>query len=157
MLTLSVQCRWTPPPRKEYEDGLVVAGRVQGLAARADRPRQRALLVPVRDLSLRPQARRRRHRNFLLDWAAFRYRWLERIVEPRPLPLIRAGRVLHRNLRAEFITLEELRSHLRQNGIESESEVRLACMESDGNLSVLKFAEGKKQGSRSRRNAGPRT
>ena len=77
--------------------------------------------------------------NFLLDWAASRYRWLERIVEPRPLPLIRAGRILHRNLRAEFLTVEELQGHLRQNGVVSASEVRYACMESDGNLSVLKY------------------
>ena len=48
--------------------------------------------------------------NFLLDWAAFRYRWVERIVEPRPLPLIRAGRILHKNLRAEFLTIDELHS-----------------------------------------------
>jgi uncharacterized membrane protein YcaP (DUF421 family) len=79
--------------------------------------------------------------NFLLDWAAFRYRWFERIVEPRPLPLIRAGRILHKNLRAEFLTSDELHSHLRQNGVVSASEVRYACMESDGNLSVLKYAK----------------
>ena len=77
--------------------------------------------------------------NFLLDWAAFRYRWFERIVEPRPLPLIRAGRILHRNLRAEFLTVDELHSHLRQNGVDSASQVRYACLESDGNLSVLKY------------------
>lgn len=77
--------------------------------------------------------------NFMLDWAAFRFRWIERILEPRPLPLIRAGRILHRNLRAEFLTLDELHSHLRQNGVASVSEVRTACLESDGNLSVLKY------------------
>ena len=77
--------------------------------------------------------------NFLLDWAASRYRWLERIVEPRPLPLIRAGRILHRNLRAEFLTADELQAHLRQNGVDSASKVRYACLESDGNLSVLKY------------------
>ena len=77
--------------------------------------------------------------NFLLDWAAFRFRWFERIVEPRPLPLIRAGRILHRNLRAEFLTLDELYSHLRQNGVDSATQVRYACLESDGNLSVLKY------------------
>jgi uncharacterized membrane protein YcaP (DUF421 family) len=77
--------------------------------------------------------------NFLLDGAAFRFRWIERIVEPRPLPLIRAGRILHRDLRAEFVTVDELHSHLRQNGVASASEVRRACLESDGNLSVLKY------------------
>jgi uncharacterized membrane protein YcaP (DUF421 family) len=77
--------------------------------------------------------------NFLLDWAAFRFRWLDRIVEPRPLPLIRAGRILHRNLRAEFLTNDELHAHLRRNGLTSASEVRYACMESNGDLSVLKY------------------
>ena len=93
--------------------------------------------------------------KFLLDWGSFRFRWLERIVEPRPLPLIRSGRIIHRNLRAEYLTLDELRSQLRQNGVESEDEVRLACMESDGNLSVLKFAEGKTRGARRRRKPDP--
>jgi uncharacterized membrane protein YcaP (DUF421 family) len=95
--------------------------------------------------------------NYLFDWGAFRYRWFARFVEPRPLPLIRAGRILHRNLRAEFITLEELRSHLRQNGIESASEVRVACMESDGNLSVLKNDGAKDPRPRTRHkdSAGP--
>ena len=77
--------------------------------------------------------------NYLFDWGAFHSRWFARFVEPRPLPLIRAGRILPRNLRAEFVTLAELRGHLRQHGVESEGEVRLACMESDGNLSVLKY------------------
>ena len=93
--------------------------------------------------------------NFLLDWAAFRFRWIERIVEPRPLPLIRAGRILHKNLRAEFLTVEELKGHLRQNGVGSASEVRFACMESDGNLSVLKY-EKKPAGPRPRKSGrGP--
>jgi uncharacterized membrane protein YcaP (DUF421 family) len=80
--------------------------------------------------------------------------WNYLFVEPRPLPLIRAGRILSRNLRAEFVTPAELRSHLRQHGVESEAEVRFACMESDGNLSVLKYDKESEGGpTRKRKNA----
>ncbi len=95
--------------------------------------------------------------NYLFDWGAFHSRRFARFVEPQPLPLIRAGRILHRNLRAEFITPAELRSHLRQNGVDSESDVRLACMESDGNLSVMKYGDDKdpRPRTRHRDTAGP--
>lgn len=83
--------------------------------------------------------------NYAFDWAAYRWRAVERFVAPPPLPLIRDGRVLHRNLRAEFITLAELQSHLRQHGVESPAEVRKACMESDGQLSVLTFDKAKQE------------
>jgi uncharacterized membrane protein YcaP (DUF421 family) len=80
--------------------------------------------------------------NVLLDWLSFRFRAVERFVEPRPLALIRNGRILHRNLRAEMLTLAELRSHLREKGIASVRDVRLAHMEGDGELSVLKRTGG---------------
>ncbi|MEO5881680.1 MAG: YetF domain-containing protein [Caldimonas sp.] len=77
--------------------------------------------------------------NLLLDWMAYRFPWASRLVEPRPLLLIRRGRVQHKHLRAEMITLAELRGHLRQHGVESFAEVRSAWFESDGQFSVLKF------------------
>jgi len=76
--------------------------------------------------------------NLLLDWIAFRFAWAYRLVEPRPLLLIRRGRVQHKHLRAEMITLAELRGHLRQHGVESFDEVKAAWFESDGQFSVIK-------------------
>ena len=76
--------------------------------------------------------------NWAIDWMAFRFAWAYRLVEPRPLRLIRHGRVVSRNLRAEMITLAELRGHLRQHGIESLDEVKSAWFESDGQFSVIK-------------------
>lgn len=76
--------------------------------------------------------------NLLLDWMAFRFAWAYRLVEPRPLLLIRRGRVQHKHLRAEMITLAELRGHLRQHGVESFDEVKAAWFESDGQFSVIK-------------------
>jgi uncharacterized membrane protein YcaP (DUF421 family) len=76
--------------------------------------------------------------NLLLDWLAFRFAWAYRLVEPQPLLLIRRGRVQHKHLRAEMITLAELRGHLRQHGVESFDEVKAAWFESDGQFSVIK-------------------
>ena len=76
--------------------------------------------------------------NYLLDWGAFRFEAVRRIVQPPALTLVRDGRVDHRNLRREFISLDELMSHLRINGVEDLKQVRRACMEPDGQISVVK-------------------
>ena len=76
--------------------------------------------------------------NLVLDWMAFRFAWAYRLIEPPPLLLIRRGRVLHKHLRAEMITVDELRAHLREHGIESFAEVASARLESDGQFSVIK-------------------
>ena len=76
--------------------------------------------------------------NYLFDWAAFRWKAVRRFVEPPPLLLVRRGRLLHRNLRAEHLTLDELKAHLRANGLVSWHAVRAAYMESDGTFTVIK-------------------
>ena len=80
--------------------------------------------------------------NAGLDFLAFHFPAVARFAEPRPLPLIRQGRILHRNLRKEFITRDELLSQLRQQGVEDPAEVKLACMESDGHVSVIRLERG---------------
>ncbi len=83
--------------------------------------------------------------NWFFDWAAFRWPLFARFVEPPPLPLVRNGRILHKNLRAEYLTVDDLRSQLRQHGIESTSDVRLAQMEGDGQITVLRFEAGEEK------------
>lgn len=75
--------------------------------------------------------------NYGLDWASFRFAAVRRIVEPPPLPLIAHGQVLHRNLRREFITVEELEAKLREQGIERVEDVKRACLENDGQISII--------------------
>jgi uncharacterized membrane protein YcaP (DUF421 family) len=75
--------------------------------------------------------------NYALDWLAYRFSWVRRLIEPAPLLLVKDGRLLHRNLRQEMITEEELRGQLRQHGIEDVGEVAEARIESDGHISVL--------------------
>ena len=80
--------------------------------------------------------------NLAIDWMAFRFPWAYRLLEPKPLLLIRRGHILQKNLRHEMITLAELRGHLRQHGIERFEEVKSAWLESDGQFSFIKFDGG---------------
>lgn len=75
--------------------------------------------------------------NYLLDWAAYRFAAVRRFVEAKPLLLVRDGRPLRANMRRELVTLEELQAKLRESGVSQISEVRLAYLESSGEISLL--------------------
>lgn len=75
--------------------------------------------------------------NFALDWAAFRWKWVARLLEARPVPLIRDGKVIPENLCDEKITCEELESKLREEGVERVADVKAATMEPGGKVSVI--------------------
>ena len=74
----------------------------------------------------------------MLDWAAYRSSLLRRCIEPAPLPLIRNGKWIRRNLRTQWITTEEIRAKLRERGIDDIGRIRLATLEPDGELGVRK-------------------
>jgi uncharacterized membrane protein YcaP (DUF421 family) len=74
---------------------------------------------------------------YLLDFLAYRFPTLARIIKPRPLPLVKNGQILRRNMRRELITEEELHSQLRQQGIDDLDQVKDVFMEPDGQFSVV--------------------
>lgn len=76
--------------------------------------------------------------SFAVEWLSYRFPRFERLFQPGSLPLILDGKILHRNLRAELVTREELMAQLRENGVADVCEVKEACMESDGMISVIK-------------------
>ena len=76
--------------------------------------------------------------DYALDWLAWRYPSLRSILKSPSLKLIENGRILHRNLRAEMLGQEELLSQLREEGVEDVEEVKVARLEGDGRLSVIK-------------------
>lgn len=77
--------------------------------------------------------------NMLLNWISFRFKIFEKLLSPPPLPLVSHGKMNRRNMRQEFITAEELKSQLRQHGISELREVKRACLEANGELSVIKY------------------
>ena len=80
--------------------------------------------------------------NYLMDWVSFRFPATRRLLQPGPLVLVRAGVIQRRNMRREFVTMEELMAQLRQHGIENLAQVKLASMEADGNISVIRADDG---------------
>ena len=85
--------------------------------------------------------------NYLLDWSAYRFEAVRRIVEPPPLLLVDDGRLIRPNLRHQLVSVEELRAKMREHGIERWEEVHKAYMEPDGEISVLRRESGKESGS----------
>lgn len=76
--------------------------------------------------------------SYLLDRLAFRFPIIGRFVHPPPLPLVQDGRLLRRNMRREFISDDELWTQLREQGVSDLTEVKLAQMEGDGRISIIK-------------------
>lgn len=76
--------------------------------------------------------------NILLDWLSFRFRFFRRFAEPSVLCLVRNGHMLKRNMRREFITEDELWAKLRQAGVTELQQVKLANLEADGEISIIK-------------------
>lgn len=72
-----------------------------------------------------------------LNWLGYRFPRIQRLVHPKPLVLIEDGQPIHRNLKKELLTPDELMSLLRLQGVEEIREVRRAYMEGDGRVSVV--------------------
>jgi uncharacterized membrane protein YcaP (DUF421 family) len=76
--------------------------------------------------------------NFAVGEAMYRSRWFERLVQGRPVTLVRNGKLVWRNMKRERVTLEELRSALRKQGVDGVSVCKQAVLESDGTLTAVR-------------------
>jgi len=76
--------------------------------------------------------------NALIDWLTYKVPALQRVLEPPPLLLIDHARLLHRDLRHEFISEDELKAKLREHGVTDPRQVAQAYMEADGQVTVIK-------------------
>jgi uncharacterized membrane protein YcaP (DUF421 family) len=57
------------------------------------------------------------------------------------LEIVRNGKPIRQNMRAEFVTEEELMSYLRQNGVAEMKKATLVVVEGKGKLSVIPMEE----------------
>ena len=76
--------------------------------------------------------------NWLLDFLSFHFAAVRRFASPARLTLISRGVPQLRNIRREFITLGELNEKLREQGIEDLAQVKVAYLEGDGQISVIR-------------------
>lgn len=76
--------------------------------------------------------------DFAVDWLATHNAFFAWLARPAPLMLVKNGKMLHRNMRREMISADELRSQARQQGIGTIDQVAMACLESNGEISFVK-------------------
>lgn len=76
--------------------------------------------------------------DYTLDYLSFHFPGFRHLITPSPLPLIQDGKMVWRNMRQELVTKEELMEHLREQGIEDVTDVKKACLEGDGQISIIK-------------------
>ena len=76
--------------------------------------------------------------DYIIDWLTYRFPRLRRVLIPSSLTLIKDGRIVEKSLRKEMLSMEELASQLRQQQVEDIAEVKLAKLEGDGRLSVIR-------------------
>jgi uncharacterized membrane protein YcaP (DUF421 family) len=89
--------------------------------------------------------------NWMIDWASFHWPAVARFTTPPAIALVRHGRVVRRNLRREHVSDEELESKLREQGVERLEDIKVAMMESDGAISVIRYERPKRAGPRRKR------
>ena len=75
--------------------------------------------------------------NMLVGYLMFRFKNIRSLVQSEPVTLIYDGKILDKNLKDILLTTDELNSAIREHGVENISEVKLAIMEVDGNISVI--------------------
>ena len=73
----------------------------------------------------------------LVSYLNFRFRRLRPLLEGEPIVLVENGRVLERNLARERLTREEVLEQARQSQIGSFDQVRLAVLETSGQISFI--------------------
>jgi uncharacterized membrane protein YcaP (DUF421 family) len=72
-----------------------------------------------------------------VSYLNFRFKRLKVVLEGEPMVLIEDGRVVERNLARERLTRDELLERARQNQIWSLDDVRLAVLETSGQISFI--------------------
>lgn len=76
--------------------------------------------------------------EYLLDWLAWRYPTLRPILKVPPLKLVENGKFLHKNLRSEMLSEEEVLGSLREKGAQCLGEVEAAYLNASGDVAVTK-------------------
>ena len=76
--------------------------------------------------------------NWIVGWAVYRWPRLERLVQGRPVRIVTDGRVHVRAMRRELLSLSELRSALRKQGIMRIGDCERVVLEPDGTLSAVR-------------------
>jgi len=75
--------------------------------------------------------------NYALEWLGYHFPQFEHVIHAPPLPLVKNGRLIQKHMRKELVTEEELMTRLREKGVEHLNQVKQACLEGNGKISIV--------------------
>ena len=75
--------------------------------------------------------------NFFFDYISYKFAFIRRLTEPLSVLLVKDGKPIIRNMRREYITINEIQAKMREEGIEDMNKVKEMRLESDGSISVI--------------------
>ena len=78
--------------------------------------------------------------HYANSWLSYRKPRVGEWLEGTPTPIVRAGRTVQAGLRKERMSEQEVHAELRLAGIDDLGEVKLAQVETDGHVSVIREA-----------------
>jgi len=75
--------------------------------------------------------------NFMLKKFMFKSKWFSALIADKPQILIHEGKLDFKQLSRLDISHDELKEAMREHGVEHFTDVKLAMLEPDGNISVI--------------------
>jgi uncharacterized membrane protein YcaP (DUF421 family) len=75
--------------------------------------------------------------NFLMDWLSLRWKAVERFTYPPPIALVQNQKMMLRNMSRQLVTENQLRSIVREHGIDDLAKVKAVYIEGSGHISVI--------------------
>ena len=75
--------------------------------------------------------------NYLFKLCLYRFPKFGRMIQGESVMLIYKGKIIQKNMEKTRLTMDELTEAVREHGVSKISEVDLAVLEVDGNISVL--------------------
>ncbi len=82
--------------------------------------------------------------NWLVGFVSARSRGIDQLLEGHPVLLVREGRLYEGALRRSNLTHSELKESMRKHGCTRLEDVRLAVLETDGQISIVPVDESKR-------------
>ena len=79
--------------------------------------------------------------NFALERGVFYSKKFRKVVEGEPVLIVKDGKALRSNMKEEMMTMENLKEAIRSNGLSGIEEVKIAVLETDGEISIIEKSE----------------
>ena len=76
--------------------------------------------------------------EYAIDWVSYNFPATRPWLQAPGLELVRNGKPIEAHLRKEMLSEEELKAQLREHEVDNIAVVKVATLEGDGRLSVLK-------------------